>query len=371
MKIFIVGSKSDIQPEKRDLLDIFCYKVGEQVARSDHAIIVCSAERTAADCQVIRGLADTPVQQRAGKLIVHRPDDETIRNDWRALEREFSLLSPQYFSHSGPDFRGKDGSISSKEGLRMCFLLCQMAALEECNVVVAVGGSSEGAASLILAIAREKRKPILPFRFLGGAAERIFNKIEGDLRQCLGSDVEKLAHDEDGASAFLSLVERIHARTSTLLAGPFRIFLSYSWQRGEYADLVEAILRRRDNISLFRDESEIRSGGSITDQIQLELTKQCHVFLALWSREYVESPHCYDEMHLWHDKRSMEDLYLLRFDNTRPVWPFLRKSQEDMNDFARNWPLVNLRETRSALEGVLDKYINELKHRRENRLRNC
>jgi hypothetical protein len=363
MKIFILGSKSDLETAKRDLLDNFCHKLGEQIARSDHAIIVCSAERSAADFQVIRGIAAAHLPETSRKLIVHRPDDETIKNDWRELERELSLSSLEYFSHTGPHFRKEDGSISSQEGLLNCFLLCQMGALKECDLVVAIGGRSEGSASVILAIAREQRKPILPFRFLGGAAESVFNKIEGDLRQNLGNDVEKLGHQDDGASAFLSLIERLQARTSTRLPAELRFFLSYSWQRGEYADLVEAFLRRLDNISLFRDEHEIPSGGSITAKVELELTNRCNVFLALWGREYVESPHCYDEMHLWYSLRGLDSLYLLRFDNTRPVWPFLRKSPEDTNDFARKWPIVNISKRRSILENELREFIKELKHR--------
>jgi TIR domain len=261
----------------------------------------------------------------------------------------------------GPSVR-EEGKIKI-EGLRMSFLLCQMAALDDCDLLVAIGGRIDGPASVILAVARERRKPILPFRFLGGAAERVFNQIEGELRQRLENDVEKLAHADDGANAFLSMIDRVQARKSTLRTAPLRVFLSYSWKRGEYADFVETILRRRENISVFRDESQIPAGGSITAAIQRELTEQCNVFLALWGREYVESPHCHDEMYQWHKLYGLDNLYLLRFDKTRPVWPLLRRSPTDLNEFVRKWPIVDVSERRPILEKELGEFIEGLKPR--------
>ena len=204
----------------------------------------------------------------------------------------------------------------------MAFLLCQMSALKECDVVVTVGGRPDGPASVMLAVAREQRVPVLPFRFLGGAAEKLFNQLEGDLRRRLGNNVEKLSDDEEGAAAILTMLDELNAPTT--VASP-RIFLSYSWKRSDYADLVEAILRRRGDLFVFRDENEIRSGQSIPQKIRYELEERCNMFMALWGREYVESPNCHDEMQFWHEQRGLDHLYLLRFDDTAPCLAVLAK----------------------------------------------
>lgn len=363
MKILIIGSEGDLGSNGAAILARFCEQLGKEVRASSHQILLCSEQKSSADYQVLKGMVGAPGQLGGDRVIVHRPDDPTIRASWEALEVDLQLQHQlNYSSHLGPTFRAPDGSVASIEGLRLSFLLCQLAALKESDAVVAVGGRTDGAAAVLLAIAREQRKPILPFRFLGGEAERIYNQIEGELRVRLDYDAEKLSHADRGAASILNLLNRIESPkgVSRDKASP-RIFLSYSWRRGDHADLVEAILRRRQNVFLFRDETGIRSGESITAKINLELEKQCNVFLSLWSREYVESPQCFDEMHLWQKRdHNLERFYLLRFDDTRPVWPILRKTERDLSDFDRNWPMIDLTKGRAVIEKVLIDFIDRM-----------
>ena len=44
----------------------------------------------------------------------------------------------------------------------------------------------------------------------------------------------------------------------------------------------------------------------------------------------------------------------------RPVWPFLRKSPEDVNDFARKWPEVDLAKQRPVLEKELTEFVDRI-----------
>ena len=363
MKILIIGSEGDLGSNGAAILARFCGQLGKEVRASSHQILLCSEQKSSADYQVLKGMVGAPGQMGGDRVIVHRPDDPTIRASWEDLEVDLQIQRQlNYLSHFGPTFRAPDGSVASEEGLRLAFLLCQMAALKESDVVIAVGGRTDGAAAVLLAIAREQRKPIIPFRFLGGEAERIYNQIEGDLRVRLGYEAEKLSHADEGSAAIMSLLDRIEpAKGVSRDKASLRIFLSYAWRRGDYADLVEAILRRRQNVFLFRDETEIRSGESITATIDLELEKQCNAFLALWGQEYVESPQCYDEMHLWQKRdHNLERFCLLRFDGTRPVWPILRKTQTDLSDFNRNWPKVDLDQGRAAAEKVLIDFIDRM-----------
>jgi hypothetical protein len=49
-------------------------------------------------------------------------------------------------------------------------------------VLVVVGGKTDGPSALLLPIAREQGKTTVPYRFLGGTAERAFQQLEGDLK---------------------------------------------------------------------------------------------------------------------------------------------------------------------------------------------
>jgi hypothetical protein len=95
-------------------------------------------------------------------LIIHQPDDEEMRKQWRAIKQEISLVKPVFHDHKGPDFRAKDGKeIASMEAPRLAFLLCQIKSRDDCGAVLTVGGKINGIAVALLAIAREKGRIIL------------------------------------------------------------------------------------------------------------------------------------------------------------------------------------------------------------------
>lgn len=355
MKVFVIGGVTSHDPDEEKVLGDFCHILGAELEKSEHQIVLCSCQPGSADRKVLEGLKGSPGRKSRAKLIVHRPDDEEIRKDWWALQEEIGLVEPEFHNHKGPDFRANDGKeIASLEGLRLAFLLCQIKALEDCDVILTVGGKTEGPAVLLMAIAREKGRIILPYRFLGGAAERTFTQLEWELKARLDSDeLEKLSRVKEGAAAALELLEKL---AGTRITAPARVFLSYSWRRAEYADLVEAILRRREHVTVFRDERDVRQGEQIDVRIKEEIMKKCNIFLALWSREYVESPYCHDEMELWIKHRKRQNLYLLRFDDTRPVWRNLRKRPDDREAFYAMWPAVG------TGREIVDKRLQEIIH---------
>src|SRR5262249_14951527 len=125
--------------------------------------------------------------------------------------------------------------------------------------------------------------------------------------------------------------------------------------------LVEAILRRHNNVTVFRDERDIHQGEQIDARIRQEIQKMCNIFIALWGREYVESPYCHDEMELRIMHGHMENLYLLRFNDTRPVWRPLRQNPEDRETFYAKWPLVG--NDRQKIEKALWEILNDFRQR--------
>jgi hypothetical protein len=339
MKVFIVGGVTGPDPTEQGILERFCLALGRALGDSGHQIVICSCQPGSADRAVLDGLRVSSGRSSPAKLIVHRPADRIIREQWRFVVQEIGLVKPQFYDHRGPDFRARGGNeVASWEGLRLAFLLCQIEALDDCDVVLAVGGKTDGPAILLLAIAREKGRVILPYRFLGGAAERTFAQAEGGLKARLElSDLDKLSDMSEGAAAALDLLEKLSGARNI---APARIFMSYSWRRADYADLVEALLRRRERVTVFRDERDVRQGERIDVRVEDEIRTKCNVFLAIWCREYVGSPYCHDELELWVEHRGRENLYLLRFDETRPVWRALRRQPDDRETFYALWPSV-------------------------------
>ncbi len=150
--------------------------------------------------------------------------------------------------------------------------------------------------------------------------------------------MDKLDDPEQGAAAVLTLIDRLRGMRGD--AATPRVFLSYAWKRSDYADLVEAVLRRQGQVTVFRDERDIAQGERIDKHIEEEITGKCDLFIALWGCEYVTSPYCYDEMDTWIQHRGADHLYLLRLDDTRRVWPSLRSAPTDRQTFLAKWPVV-------------------------------
>ncbi len=353
MKIFIIGGTSDSGNNEIEILNKFCNQLGIILGNSEHQIVLCSEHTGSADRAILEGIKKSNGIKTDKKIIIHRPDDPVIRENWKFLEKDIGLINPQYNSHRGPYFRAEDGkSISSYEGLKLAFLLCQIQALYDSDVLISIGGKKEGSAILLLSIARQQGKNIIPYRFLGGAAEHVYNQLEGELKVRIGNAlVEKLYDQQDGPSAIPEILDRLQGFQP---GSPPRIFLSYAWRSSEYADLVEALLRRFRDVTVFRDERDILQGESINQIIQEEIKVKCNIFLALWCSDYVESPYCHDEMNLWIRHRGLDRLYLVRFDDTRPVWPALREIPENREEFRAKWPRV------SKNRAEIEKNISEI-----------
>src|SRR5262245_20317063 len=127
MKVFLIGGVSDSQPRSAELLASFCQTAGQLLASSDHHVVLCSCREGSADRAILEAMAKSPNANRAKKLIVHRPDDATIREEWRELCNALGFKEPVYHDHRGPELRS---GPNQTEALRLAFLLCQLKALD-------------------------------------------------------------------------------------------------------------------------------------------------------------------------------------------------------------------------------------------------
>jgi hypothetical protein len=349
--ILVIGST--IERNQKELGQ-FCIEVGTRLRAAGHRILICSAREDSADLHLLRGFLTAGGLLSREDVRVYHPDDSKISRDWDDLENKNSVNFNRS-SHRGPEVRNKNGDILP-EGIKLAFLLCQLRALEDADLVLAVGGNTIGASSLLLPMAASRGTRVLPFRFLDGAAEQAFRNLEGDLRRDLGDKlVERLRSSQTGAD---TVIEALSAFAGHHRQVPARVFLSYSWKRPEWADRVEALLRRESGLSVFRDEQDLVQGERIEERIKDEIEQRCGLFIALWSREYVASPYCHDELEMWVKAHGRENLYLLRMDDTRPVWLSVRKSTGNRDVFFGNWPTIGSgrAELETALRELFDRY---------------
>lgn len=347
MNILIIGSNQNPN-NHRDFFNI-SEQIGTFLGNSSHKVVICSAHDSSADYYILNGLAKFKTNLLDNKILVHRPDNTEIRQQWNNLVKKLEFKSAQinYTSHQGI-------AIVDDRSRSFAFLLCQIKALDDTDVVIFLGGNLSGSASLIASIVRHKNIPIIPFRFFGGVGDYLFTHLEGDLKARYENNLlEKLSEPneiENCLEQLISGVKNIKSQSEV------RVFLSYPWRRSELADLVEAILRRRDKVTLFRDERDIKQGESINERIEVEIREKCNIFIALWCRDYIESPYCHDELIMWINNRRKEDLFLIRFDDTRPVWPALRENINNRLEFNALWPEV--RQERKSIENALNKIID-------------
>lgn len=354
IRIFIIGGLTGESDESDRQLPSVARSLGRHLGEnSSNRIVVCSAHPSSADASVIEGFAKTPADVH-GSVIVHQPLDarsdlkqgQSIPEQWQSLISRTGLATPQIRQNS--EARVLDGS-----GLSNAYLLCQIRALkEDTDVVVALGGRRDASAAQLLAIARGLF-PIVPFAFLGGAADQEFLRQEASIRSTIHrQDLADALQQPKGISQVIELIEKLRRAH-----GRHHVFMSYSWKRKEEADYIEAFLRRDSRITLFRDEEEISTGEPISDRIKQQLRK-CDVFLVLWCAEYTASPNCYDEMQIAARRKDCLT-YVLRLDDTRAVWPTLRKPRS--HEWKRKWmPPGEGLEKREAITASLNELLRLL-----------
>lgn len=351
LRVFVIGGITGEESDADRQMPEIAIELGKRLgAKPNVQLVVCSAHPSSVDASVIEGFART-CGNKEGSVIVHHPLDdrdtlntgESIPEQWSLLVSKTGLKKPQYRQNS-------EARVRTSSDLANAFLLCQIRALKEnTDVIVALGGKQNASAALLLAIARGDF-PIIPFSFLGGASAQEYNRQEASIRSSLKD--QTLADSLQSPSGIFRIYELIEKLNQA--HGRHHIFMSYSWERKEEADYVEAFLRRNPRITLFRDEEEIKTGEPISERIKQEI-KRCDAFLMLWCAEYAASPNCYDELQIA-TKRDNCLIYVLRLDETRPVWPSLRKPRS--HDWRQKWmPSGEGKNKREAVAASLNELL--------------
>lgn len=340
MRILFVGGPTD-DPTAPPTFDwpTTCGVIGRQIATGGHELAVCSSYDKGADRWVLDGFVRGDGD--AERLRVYTPArPEAVRRDWEDLLDQVGAARASIEVVDGPD---------AKLHRSNAYLLAQLRALGECQLVVTLGGNLKASATILLHMAESRGIPVLPYGLAGGAAEDARRRLRASLLQALQDDHGLLVH-LDGIERCVELGERL--RNPSRDRQPY-VFVSHARKRPEPTDQVESVLRRHENVVVFRDETDIQPGADIPDDLTRALN-ECTHFVGLWCKEYACSPWCYDEFHTIMERRARDDslkVLILRFDDTRFVWRPMRDEEH-----RKNWPSI---EHRAQLQEILHRFVTD------------
>jgi hypothetical protein len=324
MKVFLLGAavgyeeNAEAENEAR-LLESTATLLGAKVVAGGHDLLICSPFKDSVDYYAALGAANVEAADPMPYVEFHYPDSPGVDREVRNLINSLNIKNVRLFSHTGVS------DSDNSEARKYSWLLAQINALENCNVIVAMGGKHDGSASFLLRIAEARRKSILPLRFLGGAASRLYDRLQYELHDKIGDNLPIL-NDPDRITEVIPLAQSLATSTLGSPDGtkPLEFFISYPRSRPGEADYVEALLRRR-NFTVFRDEEDFRAGTKTYEEIRQHIFKAT-VFVALWCKDYACSPWCFDELDLALDRNDEGKmaLWIVVVDETRIVPPRAR-----------------------------------------------
>jgi hypothetical protein len=324
VKIFVIGGvpvdKADANYEKQsDLLRCSMQKIGADIVKRGHDLIVCSPFSPSADVDAVRGAAKAIKRARGNPVIeFHYPDQTDVRAE---LDRLVAQLRFQPARYGYRVALNKAGKIDGHYG----WLLPQVSAMDHSHVVIGLGGHYAGAASLLFGIAQSRRKPALPLTFLGGAAASAFQSRQYELEDRLKVRTNVL-HNPNQVDRVIDLAETLGSAplTKSSPKEEYHFFISYARSRPQEADFVEMTLRRR-NYDVVRDERDFGAGRLVQSEI-IEHIHRANVFIVIWCKEYACSPWCFDEFEIALKRQAAKalSLWILQVDETRIVPPAAR-----------------------------------------------
>ena len=315
MKVMIIGGAPDV--EREDNFSEYVRRLGEILSSEDHDFITCSPFPGSADLAFIKGVL---ASGEKSSIEIHFPNSDIIKAKIDGLEGEISSTecNLKRFPCQPPD-------IETDESKAHSWLYSQIRAMERASVIIAVGGKIGGSAQLLLGLARDKNKPIIPLSLFGGASKNYYDRFRYEFEDILIGQAS-LDDVQDNPNSLPEFLAGLVTSVSRKVKPGLKVFLSYSRDDENDADFVEMTLRRR-GLHVFRDESELEPGHMVPDKIK-EGIESSDIFLALWSVNYCSSPWCFDEIQLALNLKDEEkiDLWLLRLDETRIVPPRARNA---------------------------------------------
>ncbi|ELW7389311.1 TIR domain-containing protein [Yersinia enterocolitica] len=263
--------------------------LGHVLAKAGVQLLICSPFPDSVDYYAAMGYADAKC---GGVIQFHSPTHSTVEEKRCLLRKTLGRpgLVIQDWNYPGPEGNEEDVWFQS-------WFLAQIQALEKADVVVALGGKVSQTASTLLHLAEAKGLPIIPFAFLGGVAQRSYERRDWS-RLNPGFDSSILC-DIDGVEHTIEIANRLmldRMQSSPCPERPKVVFVSFAHQDSAMANALRAALLK-EGIEVLVGDEEIRPDQMITATIEQAVLRS-DVCAILWSRQYAQSPWCYDEMSL-------------------------------------------------------------------------
>jgi hypothetical protein len=130
------------------------------------SVVVCSVFDGSADLPFLQGMAGAAGDGEPDVTICF-PDDDEVESEVLGFERTLP-------------FRLDKSSVRTPVLTRAtrpyAYLLCQLVALDTSDVVIAVGGRSDGPVPMLLRLAESKHKAIVPVTGLRGEAQGYYQQ---------------------------------------------------------------------------------------------------------------------------------------------------------------------------------------------------
>jgi nucleoside phosphorylase len=297
----------------------FCRRLGATIAEAGSDLIVCSPIPDSADFHALLGYVQTGV----GRTVhLHAPRHPYVSNkeaELRAMLGPVRASQIQNWFHPGPE-------SEDPNALGQAWLLCQLMALDEADVVISVGGRVSNNANTILHLAEVRQKPLVPFEFLGGASRRAFNRRKW-ARAYPGLDYLKLK-DKDAVDDAMRLADHIVTARMREVRGyswpPRHVFVSRARVDSAFARQLDTYLSGV-GLNVLLGEQVLASNQVVESAIR-DAVLQCDLFIVLWSRSFAASRFCYDEIELALERyRTGElQLWIINLDGSDVVPPGAR-----------------------------------------------
>lgn len=276
---------------ERTELEQFCQRLGVVLAKAAVDLVICSPIPDSADFHALRGYVETG---ESGTVHMHRPHHPEVEQYYAQLR---DVLGPaavnriKNWFYPGP-------ATEDRDSLEQAWVLCQLMAMEQADVIIAVGGRPGKTASTILHLAEARQQPVVPFSFLGGAAARAFRRRDW-ATSYPWLDSSKLA-DKNAVGEAITIANQMvmaEVRKSGLPQGrPNSIFISRARPDRDYARALDHYLTANGFAVLF-GERALPPDRMVEAAIE-DAVRGADLFIVLWSRSYAASRYCYDELDL-------------------------------------------------------------------------
>lgn len=297
MRIFFTGSiighkpYASQSPSDKDAEFLLASEqLGYEAGKLGYTILVRNTgSRNVIDHYILKGVSTFCEKhpESYGKIEAYIPSSFFLK-----IENKLPNLDIKIKSLPNPD--GISNSMDPKFGTYIEFLVATSSAVDNCNLVIAMGDGETVRHSVGIASARNI--PVLSIATFGGSSQELFEKLQFKYSSIFQdpSTYAVLTNPwrNESAKEIFELAKKLFLKESNNFRHNY--FISYAHEISYIADFIELTLLK-NNRNVYRDKSFLKAGSHISHTINTMLSK-CDTFLAIGSTDYLKSHWCENEL---------------------------------------------------------------------------